>query len=58
MYFYNYKNMLTRYRKKMNLVLNNYKKLGKSYLSNLNEKQLTDLLMEANVGYYNNDNEY
>ena len=55
MYFYNYKNMLTRYRKKMNLVLNNYKKLGKSYLSNLNEKQLTDLLMEANVGYYNND---
>ena len=47
--------MLTRYRKKMNIVLNNYKKLGKSYLSNLNEKQLTDLLMGANIGYYNND---
>jgi len=44
-------------------IINNFKKQGISILSKLNEKQLSDIVCDANKAYYNNsplmtDNEY
>ena len=47
--------MLTRYKEKMNNIISNYKKKGLSFLDTCTEKQLTDIIIVANNGYYNND---
>ena len=47
--------MLTRYTEKMNKIILNYKKKGISFLDTCCEKELGEIVVIANKGYYNND---